>query len=277
EKEAVINWIKSQKYWDLSELECYLIEEYGVVFKSLSSYYELLNEAKISWQKAQKKNPKKDPEVVKKRNEEIKSKLEERNEKIRARKLIVYAIDEVHLLEGDLISHGWGECKNRLKIPINNEKDRQTYYGALNLFEPDLIVREYPAGNGENTVNFVKELIKINQEEAKKNNEKEERQILIIWDGAAYHKGQEMRKLLGCINQNLTEEEWKVTCELFAPNAPEENPIEAVWLQLKNLLRRCHRFCKNFKIINRLFKLLVDLKLFNFPDIEKYDAFSCLI
>ncbi|MDY6786152.1 MAG: IS630 family transposase, partial [Cyanobacteriota bacterium] len=36
-------------------------------------------------------------------------------------------------------------------------------------------------------------------------------------------------------------------------------------------------FCKNFKIIKRLFKLLIDFKLFNFPDIEKYDAFSCLI
>ncbi len=259
----------------MSELECYLIEQYDVVFKSQSSYYELLSEAKISWQKAQKKNPRKDPELVKKRNKEIKSKLEGIIEKIKAGKIVVYAIDEVHLLEGDLISHGWGGSKKRLKIPINNEKNRQTYYGALNLFEPDLIVSEYPAGNGESTVNFVKELIKINQKEAKK--KEEERQILIIWDGASYHKGQEMRELLGCVNQDLTESEWKVICELFAPNAPEENPIEAVWLQLKNLLRRCHRFCKNFNIIKRLFKLLVDLKLFNFPNIEKYDAFSCLI
>lgn len=116
----------------------------------------------------------------------------------------------------------------------------------------------------------------INQKEAKKNNE-EERQILIIWDGATYHKGKEMRELLACLNQNLTESEWKVICELFAPNAPEENPIEAVWLQLKNLRRRCHRFCKKFNIIKRLFKLLVDLKLFSFPNLEKYDAFSCLV
>ncbi|MDY6783033.1 MAG: helix-turn-helix domain-containing protein [Cyanobacteriota bacterium] len=39
EKEATINWIKAQEYWDLSELECYLIEAYDVVFKSPSSYY----------------------------------------------------------------------------------------------------------------------------------------------------------------------------------------------------------------------------------------------
>ncbi|MGB3511799.1 MAG: hypothetical protein WBA93_21700 [Microcoleaceae cyanobacterium] len=86
------------------------------MLKSKSSYYELLYEAKISRQKAQKKNPIQDPELVKNRNQEIKSKLERIIEKIKARKIVVYAIDEVHLLEGDLISHGWGDSKNRLKI-----------------------------------------------------------------------------------------------------------------------------------------------------------------
>ena len=86
-----------------------------------------------------------------------------------------------------------------------------------------------------------------------------------------------MRDFLQEVNDNLPEEEWKVTCHLFAPYAPEENPIEAVWLSLKNLLRRCYRFCKNFKIMKRLFQLLVDLKLFTFPNLQQYDAFSCLI
>lgn len=61
EKEAVMSWLKEQKYWDLSELECYLREKYDVVFKSKSSYYELLSEAKVSWQKAQKKEPEERP------------------------------------------------------------------------------------------------------------------------------------------------------------------------------------------------------------------------
>ena len=30
-----------------------------------------------------------------------------------------------------------------VEIPINNYKDRQTYYGALNLLEPDLILEKY--------------------------------------------------------------------------------------------------------------------------------------
>ncbi len=33
-----------------------------------------------------------------------------------------------------------------VEIPINNYKDRQTYYGALNLLEPDLILEKYTKG-----------------------------------------------------------------------------------------------------------------------------------
>ncbi|MBD2311472.1 transposase [Desertifilum sp. FACHB-1129] len=68
-----------------------------------------------------------------------------------------------------------------------------------------------------------------------------------------------------------------MTCHLLAPYAPEENPIEAVWLQLKRLLRRCYQFCKSFSIIKRLFEMLVDYKLFRFPNLRNYNAFSCLI
>ncbi|HBB34467.1 MAG TPA: IS630 family transposase, partial [Cyanobacteria bacterium UBA9273] len=41
--------------------------QYDVVFKSPKSYYELLKEARKTWQKAQKKHPSKDPELVKKK------------------------------------------------------------------------------------------------------------------------------------------------------------------------------------------------------------------
>jgi transposase len=50
----------------------------------------------------------------------------------------------------------------------------------------------------------------------------------------------------------------------FAPYAPEENPLEAIWFQLKNLLRRFYRFGKNFKIINLLFEFLPNIIFSNF-------------
>ena len=66
-----------------------------MVFKSPTSYYSLLKEAKIGWQKAQPQNPLQDPELVKKRNEEIKDILEELSPEINGEEVAVYAIDEV--------------------------------------------------------------------------------------------------------------------------------------------------------------------------------------
>lgn len=267
QKQEVIRWLKEQEYWDLSELECYLAEQYDVVFQSPTSYYELLKEARISWQKAQKKNPRQDPEAVKERLEEIKSILAESMPDIKSEKVVVYAIDEVHLLEGDLISHLWGDSKERLNIPIMNEKNRQTYYGALNVSKNELIIQGYKTGNGDCTVDFMKKLIKENPG----------KKIIIFWDGVSYHRGETMQNFLKELNGDLEKKDWKITCHLFPPYPPEENPIEAVWLSLKNLLRRCYRFCKKFTVMKRLFLLLVKFKLFTFPNLENYVHFSCLI
>ena len=41
EEESTIKWLLCQEYWDISELEIYLIEEYDVIFKSKESYYKI--------------------------------------------------------------------------------------------------------------------------------------------------------------------------------------------------------------------------------------------
>ena len=46
---------------NISELERHLIEEYDVVFKSPQSYYQILRDSQLSWQKGNKENPKKKP------------------------------------------------------------------------------------------------------------------------------------------------------------------------------------------------------------------------
>lgn len=156
---------------------------------------------------------------------------------------------------------------NPLKIPILNPKERQTYYGALNLLTKEFILLPYPQGNGENTVDFVQQLQARNPEA----------KILLIWDGATYHRGEAMKKFLTQSNGEMSPELWSIICERFAPYSPQENPVEAIWLQLKTLLRRFYRFGKSFRIVKYLFQLFVDLQLFNIPDFKNYDAFSRFI
>jgi putative transposase len=56
----------------------------------------------ITRQKAEKVNPRKNEKEVKKRNEKINQILEENREKIEWGQLVVYAIDECHLMGGDI-------------------------------------------------------------------------------------------------------------------------------------------------------------------------------
>ncbi|WP_424097929.1 helix-turn-helix domain-containing protein [Moorena producens] len=57
EKQEVIDWLQKQSDWSLYDLKFYLIDKYDVSFKSLSSYYYLLAEAKDNLQKTKKNYP----------------------------------------------------------------------------------------------------------------------------------------------------------------------------------------------------------------------------
>jgi putative transposase len=60
----VSTWLQQKSEWSLNELECYLLEEFDVEYASKQSYYNLFHEAGITFKKAQRSNPKKDPEQV---------------------------------------------------------------------------------------------------------------------------------------------------------------------------------------------------------------------
>ena len=73
ETEVVIEWLQgSQERWGLRPLYEHIQESYGVVYKSEQSYYDLLKQARLSWKKTQKENPKKDEEQVEAKQAELK-------------------------------------------------------------------------------------------------------------------------------------------------------------------------------------------------------------
>lgn len=147
--------------------------------------------------------------------------------------MVILIEDESHLRWGETCGFVWGKTNEKISIPMSNFRERQTYFGAVNLVSKQFHLEPYPSGNGVNTVDFVKKLQAIYQNS----------KLLIIWDGASYHKYSEMKTYLQEINHGLAETEWQVTCMLFAPHAPEQNPVEDLWLKGKNWLRK--HFAKN--------------------------------
>ena len=103
---------------------------------------------------------------------------------------MVLFVDECHLLWGDVCGYVWGQTNIRIEIPLLNQKQRQTYYGALNYQTSEFISEEYSAGNGENNVKFMN---KLQQHYLGK-------RIAVIWDGASYHKSSEVKQFLSVVN-----------------------------------------------------------------------------
>lgn len=255
-----IEWLQSKGYWNLEELVSYLDEHYGVIYQSKQSYYTLFAKAGISWKKSQKVNPKSDAELVAQKQEEIRQFLTKHKAEIKSGKMVVLFVDECHLCWGDVCGYVWGKTDIRIMIPIQNERERQTYFGALNYYSKEFIIHEYSAGNGANTVEFVKHL------QARYPNQK----LALIWDGASYHRSADFKQLLELNNNGLEASEWKVTCIRFAPNAPEQNPVEDVWLQGKNFLRKFWQCCRSFPAVKLLFQFFLDDQKFDFPKINLY-------
>ena len=65
-------WLASQPQPSVAELAAYIQTQFGVVFQSSQSYYELLSQARYSWKKTQALSPKADPQQGIDKREEIK-------------------------------------------------------------------------------------------------------------------------------------------------------------------------------------------------------------
>ena len=176
-------------------------------------------------------------------------------------------LDECHLIWDDARGYVWGKSSERVQIPMTNFRQRQTYYGAVDYRTGEVTVHPYPAGNGTHTVEFMHYL---QQKYPRK-------RLLLLWDGATYHKGAEMVDYLTNVNQGLEPDAWVVTCLLFAPNAPEQNPIEDIWLKAKQFVRKNWRLCDQFATVKALFLEAIQNRCFDFPKLHMYGPISEII
>lgn len=167
---------------------------------------------------------------------------------------------------GDLEGYVWGRRGERVSVPIVNERDRQTYYGALDLVSKRVLIEAHKAGNKECTLAYLKFLQAQFPEE----------RLIVLWDGASYHRAGEIRDYLDQLNAGLSEDEWRIHCVQFAPNDPTQNPIEDVWLQAKTWVRRLAGLQPSFTGLKALFEKFFELEVFDFPKLYRYGTFSLI-
>jgi transposase len=168
--------------------------------------------------------------------------------------------DECHVLWGDTLGSVWGRMNTKIAVPMTNEQERQTYDGALNLATNVFHACPFPQGDRLNTVKFVTHLHALYPRA----------RLLFMWDGASDHRYADMQAYLHDVNHGLQEKDWKVTCELFAPNAPDQNPIEDIWLNGKNFLRTYFYTYTTFAQVKQAFLHFLQTTTFDFPKLQLY-------
>ena len=130
-----------------------------------------------------------------------------------------------------------------IEVVMTNERERQSYYGAVNLMSREFHLQAFSGGTGENTVAYLRSLKELYRG----------KRLLLIWDGATYHRDLHCQEFLAEVNQGLEEKDWLVTCLRFAPNAPEQNPVEDIWLAGKNYVRKKFAGNKTFAAVKKSF------------------------
>lgn len=167
--------------------------------------------------------------------------------RITCKDVVVFFLDECHLLWGDAVGYAWGPRGERLALPIENIRKKQTYYGAVNLLNGRTSLFPADTANGANTVAFLQWLRWRHQC----------RPIIGLWDRARYHWCDEVKTYLRSLNGERPESERAIHLIPFATYAPEQNPIEDVWLAGKRHVRRQWDRLETFDDVTRCFSTTV--------------------
>jgi transposase len=141
--------------------------------------------------------------------------------------VIVY-VDEVHLHQDLAVGYTWFPVGEANWVPSTSpgHSARLNYFGAYNFTDGACFLWENGQCNGETTLPFLHQLSHWLAETT--------RQVVLIWDGASYHRSSQVRPLVAQLGFQL----------LPLPGySPDLNPIEALWKWLRKVVTQhcCHQ------------------------------------
>jgi len=177
--------------------------------------------SELSWKKAKKLLGRADPERREAFVERLQGVLAGAQ---RDQHLLVY-VDEAHIhLDADL-GYGWAERGQRFWVASSSPglSARVSFYGLYLYNEGQVRLWSYPRANGEHTIDVLQRL----------RAEVPERKLIVLWDGAPYHRAQVVREIATTLD---------ITLMPLPGYSPDLMPVEALWRWLREdvTYHHCH-------------------------------------
>ena len=229
-------------FWSTTILARIIEQEYGVVYASRTSYYLLFRESKFTFHMPGRQYEKADPSAPERWKREHRKHLDAAFADPRT---VILCEDEMVLTQATTTQKVWiPQGTTPGVIELNGTKHRRSVYGFLNLKTG----REHAFSTEQQTMyETAKILSKIRKHYPTQ-------KILIIWDGAGWHRGSVAQAAL---------EKHHMESILFPAYSPELNPQEHVWKQGRSAVTH-NRFIPKIDPVTKEFVDYLNATEFNY-------------
>lgn len=195
-------------FWTTGILGDFIERQYKIKYRSKTSYYIIFKQAKFTFHKPGR--------VYEKHNDQEIAEWKEKHEQQIFRAMdspdtIVLAEDEMILSTQTTFQKIWLPQGEYPRVEISNTKKNRSIYGFLNIKTGQEHAFKTEWQNMFITVEILKKIRTIYPQ----------KKLLIIWDGAGWHKGSKV--------QEFIKEDKNIETIHFPRYAPEVNPQEHVW------------------------------------------------
>lgn len=237
-----------KKFWSLPTIKEYISAKFGVVYESERSYHYLLEYAGLSWKLPSVFDLRRDDEFIKRRMSEIQREIGRLSKDKNA---VILSADESRINWETETRRAWLKKGEKTILKITRDKTAQSYFGAWNHKNKrcHLVPLEW-----QNQKTIIEALTEIAKLYPNKN-------IVIVWDNARWHKGKELRNELrkGKSLQNIH-------LINYPPYAPDMNPQEHIWNHGKEMIS--NQTFTTFDELKKKFESSIRSKAFDYKTPE---------
>ena len=216
--------------WTLKRLVGWVRECFGLSV-CRETIRTALHRLKLSWKKAKKLLGRADPERRQAFVEQLQGLLASAQHD---RHLLVY-LDEAHIHQDADLGHGWCARGERFWVASSSPGlcAKVSFYGLYLDNEGEVRLWPYPRANGGHTIDVLRRL----------RAEVPERPLIVLWDGAPYHRAHAVREAAADLGIALAP---------LPGYSPDLMPVEALWHWLREDVTSHHCHVSSEDLIRRV-------------------------